>query len=83
MITCRELIGFLMDYLDGALPDGQRREFEAHLSICPACVRYMDTYEQAVRLGKDALCLPDDEALPGAVPEELVRAVSSSLGRKG
>ena len=52
MIRCRELIEFLMDYVSGELPGGQREEFEKHLRVCPSCVAYVKTYQEAVALGK-------------------------------
>jgi anti-sigma factor RsiW len=71
-MTCRELVEFLMAYLDQELPEEQRAEFERHLHACPPCVVYLETYEEAVRLGKDVHREPD--ALPEA-PEELVQAI--------
>src|SRR5438128_4830644 len=43
-MTCRELIEFLIDYLDGTLAPQERERFDAHLAVCPACVRYLDSY---------------------------------------
>src|SRR5437870_871449 len=63
MIRCRDLIDFLMDYLDGELPQVQREEFESHLTICPSCVAYVKTYKEAVVLGKQ-VCSQADEELP-------------------
>ena len=71
-MTCRELVDFLMDYLEGELPEDQRAEFERHMEDCPPCLVYLETYEEAVRLGKD-VCR-DEEALTEA-PEELVQAI--------
>jgi anti-sigma factor RsiW len=73
-MTCRELVDFLMLYLDGELPKDQRERFEHHLSLCGECVTYMQTYIDTVRLGK-AACSPLDEPIPDDVPEELVRAI--------
>jgi anti-sigma factor RsiW len=73
-MTCRELVDFLMSYLDGDLPPDQRKRFEEHLSVCPLCVNYMGTYIETVRLGK-AACTPLDQPVPDDVPEELVRAI--------
>lgn len=70
-LTCRDLVDFLMAYLDGELPDEERAEFERHLEACPPCVVYLETYQETVRLGKDAA---RSEELPEA-PEELVQAV--------
>lgn len=72
MITCRELSEFLMSYLDGELPAGQRAEFERHLRACSGCRCYLDSYERTVRLGKEAM--KPDQAPPPA-PEELIQAI--------
>lgn len=73
-ITCREVLDFVMAYLDDELSAEQRQEFERHLGVCPSCVNYLDTYKTTILLGKDALCAPDAPALD-SIPEALVRAV--------
>lgn len=72
-LNCREMIEFLMDYLDGTLPAEQQGAFCAHLRVCPDCVTFMKTYEATIAVGKKS-CSCDDE-IPAAVPEELVRAI--------
>jgi len=79
MITCRELVEFLMMYLDGELPVEQRERFDRHLSICSACVVYLNAYVETVRMGK-AACAPLDEPVHGDVPEDLVRAILEARG---
>jgi anti-sigma factor RsiW len=73
-VTCRELIEFLDDYVDGTLPALQRLRFDDHLAGCPHCVSYLRTYQDTIDLSRGA-CAGDDEALPAGVPEELVQAV--------
>lgn len=80
-ITCRELIDFLMDYVDGSLPLDRRQEFERHLAVCPSCIAYLEGYKSAVRLGKSALAPSDEPAAPKA-PDELLRAIKAALPRK-
>lgn len=76
-LTCRDLVDFLMAYLDGELPDEERAEFERHLEACPPCVVYLETYQEAVRLGRDVgLAEEVSEA-----PEELVQAVLRARAR--
>ena len=77
MISCRELVDFLMDYLSGELEASQRAAFEEHLAACPWCVAYMQTYQQTVQLGKAAL-QPSSDPVPENVPDELVRAILSA-----
>lgn len=40
-ITCRELVALVTDYLEGVLPEGERRLFEAHLDHCDGCRHYI------------------------------------------
>ena len=75
-MKCREFVEFLMEYLDGALADQERSVFEGHIEDCPACVNYLATYRETVRLG-NSVCTPDAE-LPADVPEELVQAILSA-----
>jgi len=79
MMNCRQLVDFLMAYLDGELPEDQRARFERHLSLCPACVVYMNSYIETVKMGKAACACPD-EPIPADVPEELVRAILAARG---
>lgn len=75
-MNCRQCVDFLMDYLDGQLPDDERAVFEQHLAKCPPCVTYLETYRQAVQLGKSAYCGEVCE-----MPEELIRAILQSRGQ--
>ena len=44
-LTCRDVIeNHLDDYLDGTLSPEILEEFERHLTRCPACVAYLNTY---------------------------------------
>jgi len=74
VVTCRELVEFLDDYLSGSLPEAQRASFNAHLAQCPSCVAYMKTYEASVRLGRAALTHSDDPVAKKA-PERLIQAI--------
>lgn len=73
-ITCREVIEFLIDYLDGELSAEELRQFQRHLAVCASCVAYLQTYEQTVRLARDL-----DEEIE--LPEELIEAVLASRTR--
>lgn len=73
-MTCKELIDFLMGYVDGELPAKEGRLFEEHLNACPDCTAYLSSYREVVRLGK-MICQPDEGELPPDVPEDLVEAI--------
>ncbi len=72
-MTCKELIAFLMDYLDGDLPDEEMRHFDEHIGICPECTDYLESYKETVRVGK-MICQPDG-GLPADIPEDLVTTI--------
>ena len=74
MITCRELISFLLEYLAGELSERERIRFEQHLAVCPSCVAYLHTYETTIRMEKLA-AIEESE-----IPDELVKAVVASRG---
>lgn len=52
--TCRDVIDFLMDYLEGELAPARRRAFEEHLAECPSCVAYLATYRSTIELARGA-----------------------------
>ena len=74
MVTCQELEGFMVDYLEGTLPKGQRRKFDRHLRLCPDCRRYLEGYKRTISLSQTA-CREPDAPVPADVPEELVKAI--------
>ena len=69
-ITCEEMITFLLAYLSNELPPEKEREFERHLEVCPSCVAYIKTYQQAVKLGRASYAQEIE-----SVPAELLSAI--------
>jgi len=80
VITCRDLVDFLMDWHSGRLPASQKAEFERHLKGCPPCIDYLKTYEATVALGKAACC--EEDASCEDVPEQLVKAILAARKAK-
>lgn len=77
MLTCRELIDFLHEYVDGTLDVTRLGAFDAHLRACPECVNYLASYRVTMELCKDAVA---DDPVPADVPEELIRAIVAARG---
>lgn len=69
MLTCAEVIDFVMAYLDHDLPDAQLTAFEQHLAVCPECVAFLKTYEATVQLETAA------QTPPVQLPPELIAAI--------
>jgi anti-sigma factor RsiW len=71
-MACRELVKVINAYLDGTLPESDRRRFEAHLEECPYCVNYLDQMRETIAaLGE----LTADSISPGR-RQEIVDAFS-------
>jgi anti-sigma factor RsiW len=52
MITCRELVELLMDLVAGQLPPERRDLAERHLSHCPPCLAYLESYRTLVAVSR-------------------------------
>jgi anti-sigma factor RsiW len=48
-IRCREVVELITDYLDDALDQATRTEFEAHLALCEPCVTYLQQMQATLR----------------------------------
>ena len=77
-LTCREIADFLADYLDGSLALAERHVVDKHLADCPECAAYLRSYTETIRLARQSR---EDDALPAAVPDELVRAILAARHR--
>ena len=49
-ISCREVVGLVTDYLDGALKRADARRFEAHLSECDGCAEHLRQIRATIAL---------------------------------
>jgi hypothetical protein len=75
IITCRELIDFILDSIEGALDEFQAEDFQLHLALCVSCQAYLASYTTTIRVGQLVLRFDDT---PVDVPEELVTAILTS-----
>lgn len=67
-LTCQELVELVTDYLEGALPQGDRLDFERHLVWCSWCRDYVDQVRMTIELtGKS-----EDEEPPSPLREQLL-----------
>jgi anti-sigma factor RsiW len=51
-MACAELVETITAYLEGTLPEADRRRFDAHLAQCTLCTRYLAQMRATIaRLG--------------------------------
>ena len=72
-MSCRDVLDFLAAYLDGELGTRVREAFERHLARCPACVSYLESYRETIRVGREA------HAAEGAVVEEIPEGLIDAI----
>jgi len=63
-VTCTDGVELLMEYLEGTLAPAERQALEAHVSGCPRCVAFIESYRQTPRIlrATTAAALPEDLA---------------------
>lgn len=76
-MTCREFVEFLWRYTENELSPAEQAIFDAHMAACQPCVKYLQSYQETIRIGKATL-VPSEEAVPAEVPEDLVQAILAS-----
>jgi anti-sigma factor RsiW len=78
-VTCEHLAEFLMEYVDGRVPDEERFVFDSHIAFCKDCEVYVTNYRHTLDLTRD-LAAPGTSAEP--MPEALVRAILAARKRE-
>ncbi len=76
-LVCRDFVALLLQYLAGELPADHVAVFDRHLGECPSCVAYMKTYQQAVRMGREAMRAAGEDVAP--LPDDLATNLVSAL----
>jgi anti-sigma factor RsiW len=52
-MACKELVEVITAYLEGTLPEADRRRFDEHLVECPFCTEYVAQMRETIAsLGK-------------------------------
>ena len=77
MLTCRELVGLLADYLESALSHDLAGELEGHLAGCEPCQAYLNTYRRTKTLTAEAERADMPDEMKHRLRQFLLRALSS------
>lgn len=71
LVTCKQFLTELSDYLDQSVEEEARRELEQHLSECPNCWVVCDTTKKTIQIYRGM----DPYPIPAGVHERLLDAV--------
>lgn len=70
-MRCQKLIDLLVDYFDGDLDAEQAERLEEHLSHCPPCEKFIESYRRTGKICKKVLEAEMPEALESSLFEFL------------
>lgn len=75
MVTCKDFLSELSEYLDDTVEKGVREELEHHLRECPNCFVVCDTTKKTIQIYHDREPYP----VPEDVHQRLVSALKAKL----
>jgi anti-sigma factor RsiW len=65
-LECREVVEVVTDYLEGAMPPGERLRFDHHLALCEGCQAYLEQLRSVIRVaGRPAVDAVPPETMAG------------------
>jgi anti-sigma factor RsiW len=73
-VACVDGVAELMDFLEGTLSPVRREALEAHVSGCPRCVAFVESYRQTPRIMRAATA--------AALPEDLAQSLHRFLASR-
>jgi len=78
LLTCKEFLQELNEYLDENIDVELRRKLEAHINACPNCFVILDTTKKTVQVykGMEAQVIPQD------VHTRLMAAIEKRMAAK-
>jgi anti-sigma factor RsiW len=78
LLTCKEFLQELNDYLDSTVDLEIRRRIEAHITECPNCFVILDTCQKTIKVYKGV----EPQVLPEDVHTRLLKAVERRIAEK-
>lgn len=76
LITCKELVELVTDYVEDALPIEERLRFEEHLAVCGPCRTYLRQMRETIRATGGLT----EESIAPAARESLLQAFRNWRG---
>ena len=74
MLTCKQFLQELNDYLDPSIDPETKRHLESHVAACPNCFVVVDTTKKTIQVYKGME--------PKAVPQDLQARLWAAIERK-
>ena len=78
MLTCKQFLEELSDYLDEKTDPALRQKLEQHINDCPNCWVICDTTKKTIRIYRGM----DPVPIPPEIHSRLISAVEQKMARK-
>lgn len=78
MLTCKDFLSELSDYLDESIDAELRAKLERHMSECPNCWVIADTTRRTIQIYKGM----DPQPIPEDVQNRLMLALEKKIAAK-
>ncbi len=78
MLTCKDFLGELSDYLDETIDAELRAKLERHITECPNCWVIADTTRKTIQIYKGMEPYP----IPADVESRLMKALEAKIAAK-
>ncbi len=78
MLTCKDFLNELTDYLDECLDAESRTKLERHITECPNCWVIADTTRKTIQIYKGM----DPYPIPPDVETRLMKALEKKMAEK-
>jgi len=72
---CQKVVDLFVEYIDGEMEPEQLDRLEEHLSHCPGCVDFLDSYRRTGSVCKEAL----KKEMPPAMKSSLSQFLRDEL----
>ncbi len=79
MLTCKEFLSELNDYLDETVDKDLREKLKSHVTECPNCWVIVDTTKKTIQVYKGM----DAQEVPSDVKSRLMLALEKKMKAKG
>ena len=78
MLTCKQFLQELNDYLDPNTDADMRRKLESHVTECPNCFVIVDTTQKTLQIYKGV----EPQNIPDDVKSRLLRALDRKIAAR-
>ena len=78
MLTCKQFLAELSDYLDESIGPEERKKLEGHINECPNCWVIADTTRKTIQVYK----CHEPVSIPTEVRSRLMKALEKKMAAK-